>query len=304
MGILFCNSKILAQNSTPKLRVGLVTDVQYCDCDPSGKRYYRSSLDRLDSCVIYFNKEKVDLSFHLGDIVDRDVDANLQPVLNHFKRLENKVYHLLENHDVGAVYKEGYNKNKGDKAFQKLVENLAMPKDYYSVQINNVCFVVLNTNDIAQYALDLTTSLGKQKYEEFKELKSLVNRTLRNNGGERLAWNGGIGKVQMDWIKKTLEEAESNNQIVIILVHQAPYPENGLQILNNWEFLDLVDKYKSVKAIFAGHHHPGAFAFYKNIPVVTLEGVLEENDFSILNIYDNKMELKRRGKTQNRVFYF
>lgn len=117
-----------------------------------------------------------------------------------------------------------------------------------------------------------------------------------------MEWRDWEGANGLD--KKTLEEAESNNQIVIILAHQAPYPENGLQMLNNWEFLDLVDKYKSVKAIFAGHHHPGAFAFYKNIPVVTLEGVLEENDFSILNIYDNKMELKRRGKTQNRVFYF
>ncbi len=290
-----------SQSSAPKLRVGLVTDVQYCDCSSEGKREYRKSLDRLDKCITEFNNSKVNFSFHLGDLIDRNIDNNIAPVLKGFSRSDSTVYHVLGNHDVAGVYSKGFRGAKGDKALNKLMDYLSMSNSYYSERRGHVVFIVLNTNDLAQYSIDAANK--KRKGQEDEYLK-MVARTKQYSNKSSLDYNGGIGEKQLNWLQETLANAQKNHDIVILFSHQPLYPENGLQVLNNREVLDVIDKFDCVKALFAGHHHAGGFAYYKNIPVVTLQGMVEVNAYAILDIYSDKLVLNGFGKVESREFDF
>ena len=42
------------QDQKPLFSFGLIADIQYCDCDPVGTRYYRSSLAKLEEAVRSF----------------------------------------------------------------------------------------------------------------------------------------------------------------------------------------------------------------------------------------------------------
>lgn len=55
----------------PLFKIGVVTDVQYCDCDNAGSRYYRLSPDKLKQANTRFKKENVDFIINLGDFIDR-----------------------------------------------------------------------------------------------------------------------------------------------------------------------------------------------------------------------------------------
>ncbi|MCY1525828.1 hypothetical protein D9M68_608230 [compost metagenome] len=82
---------------------------------------------------------------------------------------------------------------------------------------------------------------------------------------------------------------------------------SGYEALNNRELLGLIEKYASVKALIAGHHHKGGFAVYKHIPAITLEGMVEtadKNTYGIIELYANKMILKGRGRLTSRTLSF
>ncbi|ULT25824.1 metallophosphoesterase [Sphingobacterium sp. E70] len=70
---------------------------------------------------------------------------------------------------------------------------------------------------------------------------------------------------------KATSQSPVSIQKVIVFTHHPLYPENGLEALNNREILTLIEKYPVVKVVISGHHHPGNFATYKGIPMITLE---------------------------------
>ena len=59
-------------NEKPRIEFGLVPDAQYCDCDTSGTRYYRNSLEKLQEATQTFNEENVDFTVQTGDLIDRN----------------------------------------------------------------------------------------------------------------------------------------------------------------------------------------------------------------------------------------
>ena len=62
-------------NEKPKFEFGIVPDIQYCDCDASGTRFYRNSVDKLREASQTFNKEDVDFTVQTGDIIDRNLSS-------------------------------------------------------------------------------------------------------------------------------------------------------------------------------------------------------------------------------------
>lgn len=54
---LFIHLTADAQTSKPSLRFGVIADIQYADQPDHGTRYYRTSLQKLDSCVTNLNLE-------------------------------------------------------------------------------------------------------------------------------------------------------------------------------------------------------------------------------------------------------
>lgn len=271
---------ISAQENKPLIRFGLIADIQYADCDAAGSRFYRNSLKKLDEAVNYFNKQKVQFTINLGDVIDRNF-ADFDSVIPRLNRLKKKVYNMTGNHDYNGVTDN-----------QILYKKLDMTSEYYVFKKKNWVFIILNTNEIADYS----NIAGTAKEQE---LSAILNRIKSSGGLQGASWNGGIGKKQLEWLNDQLTKAEKANNKVLVFSHHPLYPESGFTALNNMEILNVIGNYSCVKAIFSGHHHTGSFTYFKNIPVVTAEGMIEtekDNSFGIVEIYNNKIVLEGKGR--------
>lgn len=182
------------------VRLGLVADIQYCDCDTRGSRYYRHSLQKLDECVDHLNREKVEFTVNLGDLVDRDTPHNLDSVLVKFKRHHTPVYHTTGNHDYGGIQDNG-----------QLFRLLNMPDEYYSFKRGGWRFIMLNTNEIASYS----NVVGTWRESELEE----INKKLKELGHNPVEYNGGVSSRQLQWLQKLLVNAKKSGEKVIIFSH-------------------------------------------------------------------------------------
>lgn len=274
-----------AQDDKPLICFGLLADVQYADCDPGGNRYYRNSLPKLEECINCLNQEKVQFTVNLGDIIDRDF-RELDTLLVCLKRLDHKVYHLTGNHDY-----------KGVTDNNALYKKLNMPSEYYSMEKKKWVFIFLNTNELANYA----NVAGTEKEQELVALRQQIKKT---GGIQGANWNGGISAKQLEWLDKLLAKSEKAGKRVLVFAHHPLWPKTAFTALNNIEILNVIDKYSCVKAIFAGHHHAGGFAYFKDIPVVTVEGMVEttKNSFGVVSIYNDRIEIDGKGRMASRVF--
>lgn len=73
------------------------------------------------------------------------------------------------------------------------------------------------------------------------------------------------------------------------------------------EILNTISKYPCVKAVFSGHHHAGAFGYYKGIPMITQEGMIEtetQNAYSTVEITQDSILVKGRGRVPSRSFKY
>lgn len=263
------------------VRFGLIADIQYAD-KPNTGRYYRQSLQKVEDAVKYFNEEEVDFTVNLGDLVDEDTPKNMGPLLTRLEKLDASLYNTTGNHDYGNV---------ADNA--ALYRQLGMPAEYYSFTAPGWRFIMLNTNEISEYASDTP--------EESAELAD-IRRKMRETGRRYVSYNGGISKKQMAWLEQELKKSVEESVKTIVLSHHPLYGPTGLTALNDVEITDLLSKYAStVKVAIAGHHHSGHNATLKGIPYITTEGVVETetNAYGIVTLSADRIELKGKGRTRS-----
>ncbi len=286
--LFFGCGSALAQGVSPVLKFGLFADAQYADCPSENTRFYRRSLQKLDTCVNCFNRQNVLFTINLGDIVDRK-NSDLKAIMSPLSRLDNKIYHITGNHD----YKEVTDNSV-------LYRQLGMTSEYYSFKKQNWTFIMLNTNEVSAYA----NVAGTEKEQELAEMLEYIRQT---GGKQAYRWNGGISKKQMKWLEDLLAECERNNGNVLIFTHHPLYPQSEFTALNSEEILNTISKYSCVKAVFSGHHHAGAFGCYKGIPMITHEGMIEtekQNAYSIVEITQDSIRVKGRGRVSSRSFKY
>lgn len=283
----FCipTNMLLAQDEKPLIKFGLFADAQYADAEPNINRFYRNSIPKLEECINYFNQEKVQFTINLGDIIDRDLN-DLDTLLTCLKQLDHKVYHLTGNHDY-----------KGVTDNEVLYKKLNMPSEYYSFEKKKWVFIFLNTNELANYS----NVKGTEKEQELSALRRKIKAT---GGMQGATWNGGVSAKQLAWLDQLLTKSEKAGKQVMIFAHHPLWPKSAFTALNNMEILEVIDKYSCVKAIFAGHHHAGGFAYFKDIPVVTVEGMVEtdKNSFGIVKVYPDKIVLDGKARMTPRIF--
>lgn len=284
--LLFIGGSAWAQNTSPVLRFGLFADTQYADCPAENSRFYRHALQKLDTCIHHFNEQNVQFTINLGDIVDRR-NSDLTTVLSSLSRLNSKIYHITGNHDYKEVT---------DNA--TLYRQLGMPAEYYSFRKGNWVFVMLNTNEVSAYA-------HVEGTEKEQELADMLRHIEQTGGRQAYRWNGGVSKKQMKWLSNTLADCERNNCNALVFSHHPLYPQGEFTALNNMEILETISKFPCVKAVFSGHHHAGAFSYYKGIPMITHEGMIEtekQNAYSIIEITQDSIFMKGVGRAPSRAF--
>lgn len=286
--LFFLGGSALAQDISPILKFGLFADTQYADCPSENARFYRQALQKLDTCINYFNQQNVQFTINLGDIIDRK-NSDLKMIMSSLAHLNNKIYHITGNHD----YKEVTDNSV-------LYRQLSMPSEYYSFKKQNWVFIMLNTNEVSAYA----NVTGTEKEQELAEMLEQIKQT---EGKQAYRWNGGISRKQMKWLDDLLGKCERNHNNVLIFTHHPLYPQGEFTALNNMEILNTISKYPCVKAVFSGHHHAGAFGYYKGIPMITQEGMIEtetQNAYSTVEITRDSILVKGRGRVPSRSFKY
>lgn len=276
--------------SEPILKVGLIADIQYGDCETNGSRFYRNSINKLREAVKDINDNSVSFTVNLGDFTDRNLE-DLDAVMAELSMLNANMYSVAGNHDYVGV-----------KNNQTLYDKLFMPSDYYSLDFPSlgIQFLFLNSNEISSYSN--VSDIAKQA--ELEAIKEKLKAEGRKNN---YSWNGALSNEQLNWLDNKLKLAHADNMKVIICMHHPLYPDNNHNALNDREILDVIGKYDCVKAVLSGHNHAGNFGYYKGIPFVTVEGMIEtesNNAYGIIEIFKDKMVVIGRGRVTSQKLNF
>lgn len=277
-----------ALTEKPVLRFGLIADPQYAPVEPHPvhDRHYAKSLGKIAEAVEVFNEADLAFVMTLGDLIDRDF-GNFDAVLGAYQGLRHKSLFLPGNHDfavaaehLGAVH-----------------ARLAMAAPFFDFAIGGFRFVVLDGNQLSLFS----APPGDPRREE---------------GGDRLAalkvegainaqaWNGGIGRAQLEWLEDVMERAEAADEQVIVFNHYPVHPRNEHNLWDGEEVVDLLIRFRAFRAWFCGHNHAGNYAMAGTGHFVTMKGMVDtpdQNAFAIVTVFENRIEVEGFGREESRV---
>lgn len=283
--VLFFTIMNIHFNSGAQIQFGVFADCQYCDCETTGTRFYRNSPEKLDKCIAQFNQnEKLDFVVGLGDLIDRNF-ASFNKVNNILSRSEKDVFQVIGNHDL-EVEKELLDKVPG---------KLNLNKTWYSFKKKGWLFIFLDGNDISFHSTNKKTL---KKAEKMSEKLKKEGKPNYNN------WNGGIGRDQLNWLKKQLTQASTENSNVAVFCHYPLLPFEGHALWNSDEVLAIFKKTGTVKLFMNGHNHKGNYAFSGGTHFVNLKGMVEtetENAFAEVYLSENEIQIKGFGREKDQV---
>jgi manganese-dependent ADP-ribose/CDP-alcohol diphosphatase len=280
-------TSVLAKSEEkPKFEFGLVPDVQYCDCDTFGTRYYRNSVDKLKVASQTLNQHDLGFTVQTGDLIDKDI-SSFSTILPIYNLIEGPKYHVLGNHDFPVTT-------------DKVVDILDMPNQYYDFKHKNWRFVVLDTNDLSLYA-------NPEGSEKHQQAETMYNNLKANDEMNAQTWNGGVSNEQLTWLRGVLDKATQRNEKVVVIGHMPVYPENEHNVWNDKAVIKELEAAGNVVAYFNGHNHAGNYGVKNGIHYVNLKGMVETADttsFSIVEVYKDRLEIDGYGREQDRVLKF
>ncbi len=282
--IFFLSISFAAQAQS--FKIGIIADCQYCDCEfnKEWNNDYRKGLPRLKMAVDIFNDAQVDLVFHLGDFIDRDFESykTVKPIIS---KLAMPTYFVLGNHEFSVA----------DSLKETVLPMLNLTQAYYAVRKNNWLFIVLDGTDVSPYR-----SSNSQKIKFAKEQMKMYEQMGRS---QAKPWNGAIGEAQLVWLENQLENADKKELNVVVMAHFPVLPKAALNLWNDVEVVQILDKHNGVKAYFNGHHHPGNYALNNGIHYVTFQGMVRsenETAFAIVEISDTTLKIIGTGREPSR----
>lgn len=269
-----------AANAQPKdaqpFQLGIIADCQYADKADKGVLIYRSCPAKLSEAITHLNSKPLQAIVQLGDLIDEDYQSftPLMPILQQSKA---PLYHVLGNHEYSVA----------DQYKMDIVKLLDMPARYYSFDIADWRFIVLDGTDVSYYGWPEQSQAHQQNMQLIK---------AQYPTGE--PWNGAIGKAQLAWLSKELSRADKQAKKVAILSHFALYPLDHHVLWNQQEVMTLISAHPSVKVWFNGHNHQGDYARYNGIHFVTFKGMLDTADtaYSIATFEQHRIEIQGIGR--------
>ncbi|MDA7881267.1 metallophosphoesterase [Akkermansiaceae bacterium] len=258
------------------LSLGLVTDIHYADKPQRGSRAYRDSLAKAKEFSALFIDKKPDAIVSLGDLVDaaptvKEELSYLQKIVPVMNEPGIPCHYVLGNHCIDTLTKEEFFKHA----------KTASKTGHYSFDINGVHLIILD---------------------------ACYTKNMEHYGRNNSKWNdANIPPEQLAWLKKDLQE---NNLPTLIFAHQRLdlSPKENYAIKQCLEVREILEKSQKVLAVFQGHSHKNELHEINGIPYCTLSAVIEgkgveNNSYSILDVYDNKTaKLKGYRKQADRKF--
>lgn len=277
--------------SGPLFKIGIVTDIHHANKDPKIGRYYNMSAAKLEEAIKEFNSQNVDMMISLGDLVDNDI-KNYSSIDSVFRMFNGTVYKLLGNHDFIAPYSQ----ERQDSIFRIM----GIKERYQTVRKKGIRLLLLDGTDVAVFSHPKESEGHIRAKHVMDSLKASGSQNNRN-------YNGGIGHKQMEWIRYQLERAAINEESVICLCHMPMMPLGGKYTLfNSPEVTQVLESSPWVKAVITGHHHPGSYDMKGGIHYLSMQGMVqgEDNSYSIIEIYEDRIEVKGYGRERDRTMTF
>ena len=275
-------------NEFPLLKIGLIADPQYCDCPPTGTRYYRETLKKLSAAIDTLNKYEVEFVVTLGDIIDRYYES-FDSILPLYDGLDMPDYKLLGNHAFEEVH---------DSLKDTIIHLYNMPDYYYHFTYNDWRFIILDGTELAAYDSILHPDLRDEADSLWQSVQGQINDA---------SWNGGIGRIQRQWIENTISDALANEEKVILFCHFPVHPVHEKNLWNREDIIEIVEKYDNTVAYINGHNHDGNYGFLNGKHYITQKAMVETYDtssYSILEIYDNKLVFNSYGLMDNHTITY
>lgn len=131
--------QILGGDDSLAFNLGLITDLHYADKSPSGTRYYRETLTKIDETSKEFAKPESCPNFliELGDLVDAADSAEtelqyLSVINGRLKKICDRRYYVLGNHCVDTLTKKEF------------LEHVQQERSFYSFDESGFHFIVLD----------------------------------------------------------------------------------------------------------------------------------------------------------------
>jgi manganese-dependent ADP-ribose/CDP-alcohol diphosphatase len=257
----------MSSTSSPPLRIGIISDIQYCDQDNRidySKKYlrrYRQSLETLREASHVFEQSKTDFNIALGDIVDmsskklaKGPSECLQEVIG---AMNNQEFHfVLGNHDhecfsrtdILAQYKFGSNPT--------ISSSLTEDKMYYSFS------PIPSIRCIFLHSYDITTNgepTHSDRYQKAAQLMLAHNPTVdpitlsssstADEVSHYAKYNGGMSDVQLTWLESQLLEAVTAQQQCLLFAHVSAHKrctKPDSVVFNYEEVLSLIQRFPHV----------------------------------------------------------
>lgn len=284
----------LADSSVAPLIFGLMADCQYVDAEPRGHNFYRESPRKLAEAVEEMNQNKVALTFHLGDFIDRDFESfdALEPIV---ANLDADLFHALGNHDY-AVKPE---------LKEQVPAKLGLDRNYYSFSRQGCRFIVIDTTELSLYS----HRVGTDGYRAAKaELQKLIEPGgPSEHADDRIRYSSRPGDEQVAWIEKELIATQAAGEIALILGHHPVLPDNALSLWRPALFDTLFQKHRCAKAYINGHNHSGAYTDSHGFHYLTLDGMLSTetiNAFAVAKLFPDRLEISGNGRQESHTLKF
>jgi manganese-dependent ADP-ribose/CDP-alcohol diphosphatase len=336
------NKKGRLTTSTPSFTFGVIADIQYAPI-PDGHsyagapRYYRHAIDVARHAADHFQNDKVGLVLNLGDIVDgkcqaiekhggEALPAGVDPGL----KVIDDVVEALSSYQHGPILHAYGNHCLYNADRKTLQSKLGIPfvkepcgdlVGYWSHVQDGVRFVMLDSYDISKERRCKDTS---KKYQEAHEIlaKNNPNYPENENSPEGLvgvakrfvAFGGGVGAVQLEWLKSELTLARENKERVIISSHQPIHPGSSVGTCLVWnykEVLATLREYKDVVlASFSGHAHMGGYkeddtsGIHFQVFKAALENPHPHKTYAMVDMYDDRMEIRGFGNCKSVTYRY
>jgi manganese-dependent ADP-ribose/CDP-alcohol diphosphatase len=276
------------QDQIPLFSFGLLADIQYCDCDPAGTRFYRNSLAKLQEAVRSFRIDSPAFVINLGDMIEKDF-VSYKPVFRVLDTAGVKIYQVTGNHDFSV-----------EPRLKKRIPPLQSNKEgYYSFAYGKFRFIILNGNEVSTY-FSTNKSIIKQASDYITKIRSEGDV----NG---MDWNGGMSSKQILWLSNQLNYASKNDEKVFIMCHFPVYPVNEHNLLNYKDLLTVLEGYTNIIAWFNGHNHAGNYGNFNMIHFITMRGMVEteeSNSFALVEVYKNKIWIKGSGREKSQILAY
>jgi predicted phosphodiesterase len=250
------SSSLLADDETPRLRVGLVTDLHYADKAPAGTRHYRETLAKLEEAARQFERDKPSFLVELGDLIDAAASVEtersyLKTINRPFSAICKDRHYVLGNHCVDTLNKDEF------------LGGVEQEKSYYSFDRGGFHFVVL----------DSCFRSDGQPY-----------------GRKNFQWtDANIPAAEIEWLEGDLK---SSGKPVIVFAHQRLDVSNSHGVKNNADVRKVLEASRRVLAVFQGHSHQNDLKEIGGIHYCTLVAMVEgsgakNNGYSVMEIEPN-----------------